>query len=274
MGRRFLTSVEREAFDILKPLAKKYDYQIFAKVRFADVVNLDGVRGKEKNYALKAHLDLVLVSNNFVSFAIEVDGPDHFMDLEAPARDLKKNALCERLGLDLLRIDKNYFHKLKSHTVLSVLAEEIMFRRRQKTSNTSFKPSSLKDSTMLERESQSILNRVKKFENKLYTFRTQENDFHYTANILEHREDKYVVGQGCAHISNVLQAKPERLADHLSLLDLNRRLNLPLNQIDPALPKTLAAEIRSNYESASEFPAVRMQMLKYTGQECFPTPIS
>lgn len=117
---------EVETDAVLREVAAKLGVRVFAKPRLADVVNIDrsGIADEEYRYALKAHLDFVVaeVADGRPHFAVEFDGPSHATD-RAARRDAMKNAICERLGLPLLRIDANYLQTVKGFRLVAWLVE-------------------------------------------------------------------------------------------------------------------------------------------------------
>src|SRR4051812_45517758 len=105
-----LGEVETDA--ALRDAVDELGARVFAKPRLADVLNIDrsGISDEEYTYALKAHLDFVIASetDGTPHFAIEFDGPYHATSAVARRRDAMKDAICDRLGLPLLRIDADF----------------------------------------------------------------------------------------------------------------------------------------------------------------------
>ena len=60
----------------------------------------------ERDYAFRAHFDLVLVETQGFRpvAAVELDGATHEQDSLTMARDRLKNSICEKVGLPLLRV--------------------------------------------------------------------------------------------------------------------------------------------------------------------------
>lgn len=120
-----LGEVETDA--VLREVAEKLGVRVFAKPRLADVLNIDrsGLTNDEYRYALSAHLDFVVADEEGgrPHFAVEFDGPYHKTDRAALRRDGMKNAICERLGLPLLRIDADFLRRMKGFRLLAWLVE-------------------------------------------------------------------------------------------------------------------------------------------------------
>jgi ADP-ribose pyrophosphatase YjhB (NUDIX family) len=118
---------EVETDAVLREVADKLGVRVFAKPRLADVLDIDrsGLSPTEFTYALKAHLDFVIAEpeGGKPHFAVEFDGPYHATSKDAQRRDEMKNAICERLGLPLLRIDADYLRTVKGFRLVAWLVE-------------------------------------------------------------------------------------------------------------------------------------------------------
>ena len=65
---------------ILLKTATRYGAEVFAKMRVADVLGIEGsgLDAALYSYALRAHFDFVVVDEKFLPlFAVEFDGPSH-----------------------------------------------------------------------------------------------------------------------------------------------------------------------------------------------------
>jgi hypothetical protein len=97
----------------LREACEKWDASVFAKVRLADVLPIEGsgINSKEYAYALRSHFDFVVTDGDHNPlFAVEFDGPGHESSDQAH-RDRLKNHLCEHFQLPLLRINARYLTK-------------------------------------------------------------------------------------------------------------------------------------------------------------------
>src|SRR5260370_11392963 len=88
--------------------------RVSPKVRLADIVNLDaicdshGLTPSEFHTALQMSFDFLVTDDESAPlFAVEFDGPRHH-DPDVARRDRLKNRLCEKAGLQLLRIESEY----------------------------------------------------------------------------------------------------------------------------------------------------------------------
>lgn len=99
--------------------------RLLAKVRLADVIEADALTGRAKDYALRAHLDFVMVNADTLEprFAVELDGAQHRTDPTVRERDQLKDQLCDTAGLPLLRITADLTRKHGRWVVLSYLVD-------------------------------------------------------------------------------------------------------------------------------------------------------
>ncbi len=103
-----LTKNEWVFYKKLKPVADKYGYNIIAKIRLADLVEVDTSQTKEYGkYFPKIsskHIDFGLVNpeNMEVLYLIELDDRSH-QRADRIERDRFVNALCEKVGYTLIR---------------------------------------------------------------------------------------------------------------------------------------------------------------------------
>ena len=110
MLKKILNYHEEKTHILLKKICSRYGARVFAKLRVADVFQIDrsGISEEEYSFALKSHFDFIVTdSTTAPQFLIEFDGPQH----NEPAqrnRDHIKNRLCNRFGLPLLRVNAKY----------------------------------------------------------------------------------------------------------------------------------------------------------------------
>jgi hypothetical protein len=103
-----LTKNEWAFYKKLKPVADRYGYNIIAKIRLADLVEVDTSQTKEYGkYFPKIsskHIDFGLVNpeNMEVLYLIELDDRSH-QRADRIERDKLVNALCEKVGYTLIR---------------------------------------------------------------------------------------------------------------------------------------------------------------------------
>lgn len=108
--KRVFNFHEEKTHKLLRDECEEHDAHVYPKLRIADVLPIEnsGISDEHYSFALKAHFDFVVSdSNHLPLFAVEFDGPTH----ESPDqvhRDLIKNALCQRFGFPLLRVNAKY----------------------------------------------------------------------------------------------------------------------------------------------------------------------
>lgn len=119
--KKIVNRHEEAAYQELQDLVVQYGYNVHVKIRLADVLEIDGsgIEDSLYGYALKAHFDFLICNDDYAPlFAVEFDGPTH-LESKQRALDAKKNALCTRFDLPLLRINTN--HLLKKYNKASLL---------------------------------------------------------------------------------------------------------------------------------------------------------
>lgn len=122
---------EAETESWLEDAVTRFGSRLVAKIRLADVVDVDalGLQGSEKWHALSAHLDFVAYDGTAPLFAVEYDGPQHQTDSEQRRKDHNKNQICELAGLPLLRVDRDYLARFGRFSLVSWLAEVWFLKR-------------------------------------------------------------------------------------------------------------------------------------------------
>ena len=122
-----LNEYEEVTDQALREVAEKHGLRVCPKVALSEALDIDRAQltGGLKNYALKASFDFVVADGRTTlpEFAVEFDGSWHHTDPETMRRDEKKNDLCRRLGLRLLRIDSAWLWEVRGATVLGWLIE-------------------------------------------------------------------------------------------------------------------------------------------------------
>jgi hypothetical protein len=104
---------EKVTYEHLKPVCEKNGATVFAKVRLKDALPVEqsGINSDDYRFCLQAHLDFLVVDGaSKTLFGVEYDGAGH-REAVQQARDRRKDGLCERFGLSLLRINSNYLHR-------------------------------------------------------------------------------------------------------------------------------------------------------------------
>lgn len=110
---------------LLTTAAADHGDRLLAKVRLADVIEVEQLTGRAKHYGLSSHLDFVMVRTDTSEprFAVELDGAEHWTDPVIRERDRLKDDLCELTGLPLLRVTSNFIRQQGRWTVLTYLVD-------------------------------------------------------------------------------------------------------------------------------------------------------
>jgi Protein of unknown function (DUF2726) len=119
---------EEETDAALRDAAEKYGAKVFSKAGIKDIIDID--KGKilltkeEYSYAFKAHFDFVVThTDSLPIFAVEYDGSMHYSDPKTIERDKKKNEICQKLNMPLIRFDSQYLKQIGSFSLIGWLTE-------------------------------------------------------------------------------------------------------------------------------------------------------
>lgn len=128
---QLLNKYEKVTYGHLKPICDQNGATVFAKVRLKDVLPVDGsgISDIDYRFSLQSHFDFVVVdAGTKPLFVVEYDGAGHARP-EQVARDVRKNSLCERFGLSLLRINSRYMESKFRDLDLLTYFVEVWFMR-------------------------------------------------------------------------------------------------------------------------------------------------
>ncbi len=128
LKRVLVNKYEEETDAALKEAAARSNALVFSKVGIKDILDIDKGRAlltkEEYSYAFKAHFDFVVTrADTSPVFAVEYDGSMHYGDPATIERDKKKNAICQKLGMPLLRIDSQYLRRIGNFSLIGWLTE-------------------------------------------------------------------------------------------------------------------------------------------------------
>jgi hypothetical protein len=130
--KRLLNSPETTTYERLREACARNAAEVFAKVRTADVLPIDGsgIGDDLFKFALQSHFDFVVADSTHVPlFAVEFDGPSH-RDSVQVSRDAKKGILCERFEFPILRINAEYLNRTYRNLDLLTWFVEVWFLNR------------------------------------------------------------------------------------------------------------------------------------------------
>lgn len=115
---------EKAADELLQTFSTNTGDRLVPKTRLADVVDIDSLDDEIRGgrwFALSSQLDFVMVDgeSGLPKFAVEMDGRQHWTDLEQRRKDATKDRICEDAGLPLLRVTSDFVHTTGRWPLLS-----------------------------------------------------------------------------------------------------------------------------------------------------------
>jgi len=120
-----LNGGERKVDRELRDTLNARDLQLDVKVRAASILPIDnsGIDARDYAYALQAEFDFVLSKGpaRNPEFVVEFDGGRHLRDPVTIERDRRKERLCDRFDLPLLRIGVEALGRPRKETILAWL---------------------------------------------------------------------------------------------------------------------------------------------------------
>jgi len=123
---RLLNQSEELTYARLSAVCETVDAHVCPKVRLADIFPIanSGISDEDYRFSLQAHFDFIATDRDYEPlFAVEFDGGSHATP-DQEVRDERKNTLCSRFELPLLRINANYLSKrFRSLDLLSYIVE-------------------------------------------------------------------------------------------------------------------------------------------------------
>lgn len=131
MRKKLLSYMEQRTDAVLQETCQRHSARVFAKPRIADVLPVEnsGISDDLFSFALKGHFDFVVSGSDLTAlFVIEFDGPTH-KDAVQRLRDSKKNQLCERFELPILRIGADYINRRYRNLHLLTWFVEVWFAK-------------------------------------------------------------------------------------------------------------------------------------------------
>lgn len=122
-----LNGGERAADHALREALDSHGLQLNVKVRTASILPIDnsGIDDEDFGFALRAEFDFVVSKGEtrLPEFVVEFDGARHIHDPKTIARDRRKERLCARFDLPLLRIGVEALNRPRKETILAWLID-------------------------------------------------------------------------------------------------------------------------------------------------------
>lgn len=123
---------EEKVSGLLSQAVNAHLATVHPKVGLKDAINISssGLSNELYEYALMAHLDFVIVDKaGKVAFAVEFDEMHHERNFRAISNDQKKDFICERLGLPLIRVASDTLYHVESIDILGWLTDRYFFHQ-------------------------------------------------------------------------------------------------------------------------------------------------
>jgi hypothetical protein len=93
----------------------------------------DSLSRPERNMLDNGSFDFVVYNeNSFPEFAIEFDGPTHQLHEKSRQADIRKNSLCCKAGLPLLRINDEFLSEYEKHSLLEYMVGRFVAWRNER----------------------------------------------------------------------------------------------------------------------------------------------
>lgn len=226
-----MNRAERELYELMRNANLPEEIEVFTKVRLADAITIDrsDLNDELYTYALKAHVDLLFTKHGVAAFAMELDGKGHGVDDDVIERDNKKDFVCKKLGLPLLRINEQYLRRIQNQTVAEHLSKSYFTNNEIDTEVISVNESCA-DDTVNEQLS-SAMNAFPRLKTQLHETQTKLNykidshlfydPFKYCLAVtifsLEH--DMNIVGMGRSHINEQWPMTGRTVAQNMSVAE-------------------------------------------------------
>lgn len=104
---------ETAADELLQAISIDAGDRLALKMRLADVIDidsLDDLSPRDRWFVLSSHLDFVMLDHGsgLPKFAVEMDGRQHWTDLDQRRKDAIKDRVCEEAELPLLRVTSDF----------------------------------------------------------------------------------------------------------------------------------------------------------------------
>jgi very-short-patch-repair endonuclease len=124
MLKNLLNTSEYKSLEMIEKALKDSNYKVFPGLPLYEVFdNKNNEFSKEeRKYIRDSTFDFVVVNEkSFPQLAIEFDGPVHDIYEKKRLSDIKKNRICMKQGLDLLRIRDFHLRKYEKITILEYI---------------------------------------------------------------------------------------------------------------------------------------------------------
>lgn len=133
--KRLFNTSEYKAFIKLHEALEGEGYYIHPEMQMGKVLELDEhetISSKERKTFTNAFFDFVVYNQQLLpEFVIEFDGPRHQTEIKNRQADIRKNRLCERASLPLLRIDDSLLSEYEKISLLGYIVKRFIAYRKK-----------------------------------------------------------------------------------------------------------------------------------------------
>lgn len=262
--------------EIIAPIEAAHGCRLHAKVKLSDVLEPrgSGLEDDYFDYAARAHFDFIVVQDNQVCFAIELDGPGHFWSHTTTDRDKMKNHICKHFDFELIRIDLGYLNEVGDSHVLPILLQNHLignysghkqrkhkFKRQRLTISLNENDFAV-ERDVTEQHAQVSETIISNYNSHISTFKRTEDDFVYIAKVLQVDVNRFCVGQSSAHPSKIFGMNEKKLADDLAKIELRKKVSQYKKGMQVGMSFREKELLRSAYEAPKLFPDIRRLVLE------------
>jgi len=128
--KKLFNTSEYKTVSELREALEGTGFYVHPEMQVKQVIELEkneNISNKERNTFNTASFDFVVYNiESLPEFVIEFDGPHHSAYIEKRKADLRKNRLCVRAGLPLLRIDDSFLTKYEEISFLKFIVERFV----------------------------------------------------------------------------------------------------------------------------------------------------
>jgi hypothetical protein len=131
--KRLFNTSEYKTFNEIRKVLEGEGFYIYPEMQLRKVIEFEegeAIPKKEKETFNTAYFDFVLYNNKMLpEFVIEFDGPLHLTDRKKRLADIRKNRICERANLPLLRIDDSFLTEYEEVSLLGYIVKRFVAYR-------------------------------------------------------------------------------------------------------------------------------------------------
>lgn len=127
--KRLFNSSEHKTSTILERVLRDTGFRVYPELALSVVLGLDrdSLSRSERNTLNKGSFDFVVYNEEtFPEFVVEFDGPGHQTHETKIRADIRKNRLCFKAGLPLLRINDDFLTEYEKSSLLEYVVRRFI----------------------------------------------------------------------------------------------------------------------------------------------------